>query len=96
MYPILKNGQFVVFDKYIHKLFTIQRNDILLFKIENKEMVKKIVGFPSESISVEGKNISLGSNEIYALGENLEESIDSRELGPLKTSQIIGKIFLVF
>jgi signal peptidase I len=96
MYPILKDNTFLIADRYLHKLFEIQKNDILLLEVDKKEVVKKIVGFTGENILIENKKISLEKNEIYVLGENLPESIDSREYGPLKTSQIIGKIVLVF
>lgn len=96
MYPILKNNTFLIADRYLYKLFEIQKNDILLLEVDKKEVVKKIVGFPGENINIENKKITLEKNEIYVLGENLPESIDSREYGPLKTNQIIGKIVLVF
>jgi signal peptidase I len=96
MSPTLKSGSFVVADKHIHKLFQIQKNDILLLEVDKKEVVKKIVGFPGEKIEVEGQEVTLSKNEIYVLGQNLPESIDSREYGPLKTSQIRGKIVLIF
>lgn len=96
MSPNLKNGSFAIADRYLHKIFIIEKNDYMLLKIENKEVVKKIVGFPNEKIDVEGKEISLSSDEIFVLGENLKESIDSREYGPLNKNQIIGKIVINF
>lgn len=96
MSPTIKNNSYAIVDKYLHKLFTIQKNQILLFLVDGHEVVKKIVGFPGENIEIEGKLISLENNEIFVLGENPKESIDSRSYGPLKTSQIIGKVVLVF
>jgi len=96
MNPILKNGSFAIADKYLHKLFKIKRGDILLFQVDNKEVIKKIVGFPGEQINIENKNIFLDKDEIFIVGENIKESIDSREYGPIKVTQIIGKIVLNF
>lgn len=96
MSPILKNNSYIITDKYFHKLWTIQKNDILLLNVGNKEVVKKVVGFPNEKILVEGKEIKLSKNEIYVLGENLAESVDSREYGPLNIDSIIGKVIMVF
>ncbi len=96
MDPIIKNNSYAIVDNFLHKLFTIQKNDILLFESNGHEVVKKIVGFPGETIEIETKTIKLDNNEIYVIGENPKESIDSRTYGPLKKSQIIGKIVLVF
>jgi signal peptidase I len=96
MYPTLKNNTFAIADKYLHKLFAIQKGDILLLKIDNKEVVKKIVGFPGETIIIDSNTIELSKDEIYIIGENLSESIDSREYGPVKLSNILGKVVLSF
>ena len=96
MFPTLKNGSFAIADLYLHKFFTIQKGDLLLFKMDNKEVVKKIVGFPNEEIEIESKKIKLNNNEIYIIGENLKESIDSREYGPVNKNQILGKVVISF
>lgn len=96
MYPTLENGNFAIVDKNLFKLFEIRKNDILLFQKDKEEVVKKIVGFPNETINIEGKEIKLNDSEIYLLGENLPESIDSRSYGPLNTKNIIGKVVLSF
>lgn len=96
MKPMITSGSIVVADRYLHKLFPILKDDILLVEIDNKEVVKKVVGFPNEKIEVEDKKIKLSNDEIYLLGENLEESIDSREYGPVKVSKILGKVVLNF
>jgi signal peptidase I len=96
MYPVLESNSFALADKYLHKLFTVQKEDILLLEVGGKEVVKKIVGFPGERIVVENKIVKLENDEIFVMGENLPESIDSREYGPIKISNIIGKIVLSF
>ena len=96
MYPVLESNSFALADKYLHKLFTVQKEDILLLEVGGKEVVKKIVGFPGERIVVENKIVKLENDEIFVMGENLPESIDSREYGPVKISNIIGKIVLSF
>ena len=96
MLPTLPNGSYAVVDTNLYKLFQINRGDILLFRIEKEEVVKKIIGFPNEKIEVEGKEITLGNNEVYIIGINLPESIDSRNYGPILKKQILGKVVLNF
>ena len=96
MQPTLPNGSYAIVDKYLFKLFEIRKNDILLFKKENEEVVKKIAGFPNEKILIENKEYELGPDEVFLLGENLPESIDSRDYGALPTKSIQGKIVISY
>ena len=36
----------------------------------------------------------VGDNELYVLGDNIYNSIDSREIGPIAYSDVVGKIVL--
>ena len=40
----------------------------------------------------EEKNFQLASNEIFIMGDNRDKSYDSRDYGPLKQEQILGKV----
>jgi type IV secretory pathway protease TraF len=96
MLPTLPNGSYAIVDTNLYKLFQINRGDILLFRTEKEEVVKKIIGFPNEKIEVAGKEINLANDEIYIIGINLAESIDSRNYGPISKKQIMGKVVLNF
>jgi signal peptidase I len=37
-------------------------------------------------------NIKLGSDELYVLGDNYAHSYDSRYIGPVRKSSVIGKV----
>jgi len=55
--------------------------------------LKRIVAGPGAEVTVRGATDFLGKNEWYVLGDNLDESTDSRELGPVKTSDIDGRVW---
>jgi signal peptidase I len=96
MHPTLKNNSLIIVDKYLYKLFEIKRGDILILAIKDEEMIKRIAYLPGEKMEIEGHEINLKDDEIYVLGDNPKESIDSRNYGPVKTNNIVGKIFLSF
>lgn len=96
MLPTLPNGSYAIVDKNLYKLFEINKGDIMLFKIDQEEVVKKIAGFPNEIIEIENENLTLAGDEVFIIGENLPESIDSRSYGPINIKQIIGKVVINF
>jgi signal peptidase I len=55
--------------------------------------LKRIAAGPAAEVTVRGAPDFLGKNEWYVLGDNLDESTDSRELGPVKTSDITGRVW---
>lgn len=52
--------------------------DIVAIRVNNREMIKRIQ-------SCDGRSI-------FVMGDNQKMSTDSRKFGPIKRSQIIGKI----
>jgi hypothetical protein len=55
--------------------------------------LKRIAAGPGAEVSVKGAVDFLGKDEWYVLGDNLDESTDSRELGPVKTADIVGRVW---
>lgn len=58
--------------------------------------VKRIVAGPGEEVEVRGEPYRLGADEWFVLGDNLDESSDSRHNGPVSTSDIAGKVLLKY
>lgn len=40
------------------------------------------------------KNFIIGSDELFVLGDNRPDSLDSRSFGPIKANQVVGKLVL--
>ena len=55
--------------------------------------LKRITAGPGAEVSVQGAIDFLGNDEWYVLGDNLDESTDSRELGPVKRGDILGRVW---
>ncbi len=60
---------------------------------EGRLDLKRIAAGPGAEVTVRGEPDFLGKDEWYVLGDNLDESTDSRELGPVKTSDIAGRVW---
>jgi len=60
---------------------------------EGRLDLKRIAAGPGAEVTVRGATDFLGKDEWYVLGDNLDESTDSRELGPVKTSDIVGRLW---
>jgi signal peptidase I len=55
--------------------------------------LKRIAAKPGAEVTVKGATDFLGHDEWYVLGDNLDESTDSRELGPVKRQDIAGRVW---
>jgi signal peptidase I len=58
--------------------------------------LKRIAAGPGAEVTVRGETDFLGKDEWYLLGDNLDESMDSRDLGPVKTEEIVGRVWFKY
>lgn len=47
---------------------------------------------PKDLLTVGEKNVSLGPNQFFVLGDNRGNSYDSRKFGPIDRTQIVGRV----
>jgi signal peptidase I len=55
--------------------------------------LKRIAASPGAEVTVREATDFLGNDEWYVLGDNLDESTDSRELGPVRTDDVVGRVW---
>jgi signal peptidase I len=58
--------------------------------------VKRIAGKPGDVVEVRGEPYTLGPDEWYVAGDNAGESVDSRRLGPVSRSAIMGRVLFKY
>ena len=67
MVPTLKDGQILLLNKFDYKINDIERYDIVVIKVGNGEIIKRVIGLP-------GENIEYRDNTLYINGHE-EETI---------------------
>jgi signal peptidase I len=58
--------------------------------------VKRIAGVPGDVVEFRGQPYTLGEDEWFVLGDNTEESVDSRRLGPVSRAAIRGRVLFKY
>lgn len=87
MEPTLKDGDLIFVSKVAYDIFGIdynspQRNDVIVFDMNSQMLVKRIYQTKNENDNL----------LIYVLGDNSDNSIDSRDFGFFNEDRIIGKV----
>lgn len=123
MEPVLYNGQGILINRFIYRLTSPKRGDIVAFLPNGNKnshyYLKRVVGLPGETVQIIGgyvyingelllesehydkiadsgiaeNEIILGSDEFFVLGDNRNNSEDSRSgnIGAIKKETIAGK-----
>ncbi len=88
MVPTLKNRELLLLNKINYQLNDIKRFDIVVIRLEDKEIIKRVVGLPGEEIMYRNNTLYVNGHELdneYTYnGENDKENFDTEDFS-LKT-----------
>lgn len=63
MVPTLKNKQLLLLNKINYRLNDIKRYDIVVIKIDKKEIIKRVIGMPGETIEYRNNTLYINGHE---------------------------------
>ncbi len=78
MHPTLHPGQDVLSFNWAYLGKKPKAGDIVVIKMNGREMIKRIQ--------------TIRDRDIFVIGDNKDESTDSRDFGPVKMNQVVGKV----
>lgn len=81
MLPTLKPGQDVLVFNWAYIFSKPKKGDIVVFKFNGREIIKRVQMYHGRGI--------------FVMGDNKRYSTDSRSFGPIDKSKIIGKVIFV-
>ena len=91
MEPTLSRGEHVA----VCRFGTPRTNDIVLFTRRGQLHVKRVVASQGETVTqADGRSVKVPAQSYYVLGDNRKASIDSRQFGLVRQSQIRGRVCL--
>lgn len=97
MEPTLAHGERIWIDTIFWRLVGISRDDVIVFRNPHKKEqveIKRIVGLPGEDVGQDGLTIHLGVKDYAVLGDNVDQSEDSRDFGAIQNVDIIGRVIM--
>ena len=88
MVPTLKERELLLLNKIKYRFNDIKRFDVVVVKLENKEIIKRVIGLPGEEIVYRNNTLYVDGHEVpneYTYnGENKKENFDTKDFS-LKT-----------
>jgi nickel-type superoxide dismutase maturation protease len=88
MSPALSPGERVLFDRLAYRLEMPLVGDLVLARHPARPRVRLIKRV--------GEKEGLAPDQFWLLGDNFEESTDSRTLGPFSGEDILGRAWVVY
>ena len=100
MEPGVRQGDCVLADKTAYNRMAPKKGDIVIFVSpddRSKKFIKRIEALPGESVTFpDGTSQKVPHGHVYMLGDNRENSYDSRQFGFIPLRDIIGKVRQVY
>ena len=95
MLPTLRAGQLVFVDAHAYAVRAPHRGEVVAVTprvLGGKALVKRLIGLPHDQVDVNGRRWQLGPDQFFLLGDQSDESVDSRRFGPVSREELVGPV----
>jgi signal peptidase I len=100
MEPGVHQGDRILADKTAYHRMAPKKGDVVIFVYpddRSKKFIKRIEALPGEVVTyADGTKAPVPHGHVYVLGDNRENSIDSRQFGFIPLRDIVGKARQVY
>jgi signal peptidase I len=95
MAPTLLEGDHIVVTRC---LGAPERGDVVVFRVpgSGELMVKRVAGLPGDAVDAGGgRTVIVPAGTVFVIGDNRQDSFDSRHWGPVPRDLIVGRARVV-
>ena len=76
------------------EIVEVSDGKVTIYNIDNPEGIVLEEGYLNGEQTFGKKRVELNADEYFVLGDNRDESLDSRRFGPIRDSDIVGKVWI--
>lgn len=100
MEPSLRDGDLLISDRFVHRLFPPHRGEIVVAgnpRSGPSRLVKRVAAVGPGSFSADGKSWTIPPDGVFLLGDNRTRGPDSRYFGPVSSASVVLRpLFVVW